>query len=100
MATPSVTYTLELSQEQLQEFVEFINLGDKLSRLLFQYSTFTYEITDVMRWDKACLAVFYIHAAGSIFGCLPKYNLQLSLNHIEGLRDLLAVADKFQKSFL
>ena len=100
MGAHSVTYPLELSQEQLKAFLEFRRLGDKLSSFLFHCNSYTYSIADVMRWDQACMAVFYIHAAGSLFGYLPKYSLQLSLEHVAGLRDLLAVANKFQTAFL
>lgn len=100
MGTQIVAYPLELSQVQLRAFIEFISLGDKLSSFLFQQGSPNYGIVDVMRWDKACLAVFYIHVTGSLFGYLPEYNLQLDLGHIEGLRSLLAVANKFQRAFL
>lgn len=100
MSSEILTYTLEFTQEQLQAFVKFINFGNTLSRLLFRHESFTNGIDDVMRWEKACLDVFYIHNAGLILGGLPNYSLQLTTKRVEGLRELLVMANRFQILFL
>lgn len=100
MAQNIVTYALEFSQAQLKAFLEFISLGDKLSSLIFHHNSFTYSIVDIMRWDQACLALFYIRTTGALFNCLPSYSLQLDREHVDGLRDMLEVANKLQIAFL
>lgn len=101
MDTNSVTYSLAFSQKQFRAFSEFLTIGNKL-KVLFHKSSRYFYISDMKRWNAAFSATFIIHiiAEMNAFGrdgkeCIMK----LRYTNIVGLRDLLVMANEFQRLY-
>ena len=97
MAGRSVTYSLSLSQEQLQGFVEFC---DSFEELLFRhYVSIPHGAAKLKQWQQAYLLACFIKIVHSMFPAVG-HNFELNAEHARGLKEILEIADDFLYSEL
>lgn len=92
MVAHSVTYTLELSQEQIEAFIEFKEAG---SRIFYKHCD---SLVKHACWGKACVSTVFISAIN--LPSAAKCNVILTEEHAQGLRDMLKLADELQSESL